>query len=334
MRDGLLTQLPKAELHIHIEGSLEPKMTFALAARQGAALAYDSVESLTAAYDFADLQEFLELYYQGMGVLRTEQHFYDLTMAYLTRAAADNVTYAEIFFDPQGHTSRGVDFDTVVGGIHRATTEAQVTLGLTAALIMCFLRHLDEADALRTLDQALAHKDKILGVGLDSSELGHPPVKFKTVFARARDEGFRLTAHAGEEGSAAYIWQALDVLGVERIDHGNRAMDDAELLKRLAADRTALTLCPLSNQRLKNVPDLADHPVRAMMEAGLLVTVNSDDPAYFGGYVSDNYRALDAALDLTDEEATTIARNGFVAAFMSEDARNAALNVFDTAMKG
>lgn len=334
MRDGLLTQLPKAELHIHIEGSLEPEMMFALAARQRTVLAYDTVDDLTAAYDFADLQAFLDLYYQGMGVLQTEQDYYDLTMAYLTRAAADHVTYAEIFFDPQGHTARGIDFDTVVGGIHRATTEAQVTLGLTAELIMCFLRHLDEADALRTLDQALAHKDKILGVGLDSSELGHPPVKFKTAFARARDEGFRLTAHAGEEGPADFIWQALDVLGVERIDHGNRAMDDAELLKRLAVDQTALTLCPLSNQRLKNVLDLADHPVRAMMEAGLLVTVNSDDPAYFGGYVSDNYRALDAALDLSDAEATTIARNGFVAAFMGDAARDAALNAFDTAMKG
>jgi len=331
MKDGLLAQLPKAELHIHIEGSLEPEMTFALAERHGMSLAYQSVGDLRAAYDFANLQAFLDLYYQGMSVLRSEQDFYDLTRAYLKRAAADGVTYAEIFFDPQAHTARAVDFDTVINGIHRACAEAAP--GMTAKIIMCILRHLDEADALRTLDQALTHKDKIIGVGLDSSELGHPPAKFKNVFARAGNEGFRLTAHAGEEGPADYIWQALDVLGVERIDHGNRAMDDAALLKRLAADRTALTLCPLSNQRLKNVPDLADHPVRAMLDAGLLVTVNSDDPSYFGGYVSDNYRALDAALDLTDAEATALARNGFAAGFMSDGERDAALAAFDAALK-
>lgn len=304
-------------------------MTFALAERHQMALANGSVEGLRAAYEFNDLQDFLDLYYQGMAVLRSEQDFFDLTTAYLKRAAADGVTYAEIFFDPQGHTARGIDFSEVVAGIHRATSEAPMAFGISAKIIMCFLRHLDEAETERTLDQALDHKDKIIGVGLDSTELGHPPAKFKNVFARARSEGFRLTAHAGEEGPAAYIWEALDVLGVERIDHGNAALADKALLKRLAADQIALTLCPLSNQRLKNVPDLADHPVRAMLEAGLLVTVNSDDPAYFGGYVSDNYLALDAALNLTDAEATTIARNGFVAGFMADAERQAALAAFD-----
>jgi adenosine deaminase len=331
VRETLLAQLPKAELHIHIEGSLEPEMTFDLARRHQVTLAYDAVDDLRSAYDFGNLQDFLDLYYLGMSVLIDEQGFYDLTMAYLRRAAADKVTYAEIFFDPQAHTSRGIAFETALNGIHRALSEGQATLGVTGKIIMCILRHLDEDDALHTLDQALGHKDKIIGIGLDSSELGHPPTKFKNVFARAREEGFKLTAHAGEEGPADYIWQSLDVLGVDRIDHGNNAKDDAALMQRLADDRMALTMCPLSNQRLRSVPDLADHPIRRMLEAGLLVTVNSDDPSYFGGYMNDNFRALDSALNLTDDEATAIARNGFVAAFMTDAERQAALNAFDDA---
>ena len=329
MRETLLAQLPKAELHIHIEGSLEPEMTFDLARRHQVTLAYDAVDDLRSAYDFGNLQEFLDLYYLGMSVLIDEQGFYDLTMAYLKRAAADNITYTEIFFDPQAHTSRGITFETALNGIHRALSDGQATLGVTGKIIMCILRHLDEDDALRTLDQALAHKDKIIGIGLDSSELGHPPTKFKNVFARARDEGFKLTAHAGEEGPADYIWQSLDVLGVDRIDHGNNARDDAALMQRLAADQIALTMCPLSNQRLQSVPDLADHPIRGMLEAGLLVTVNSDDPSYFGGYMNDNFRALDTALNLTDDEAMAITRNGFVAAFMTDADRQSALKAFD-----
>jgi len=329
VRETLLAQLPKAELHIHIEGSLEPEMTFDLARRHQVTLAYDAVDDLRSAYDFGNLQEFLDLYYLGMSVLIDEQGFYDLTMAYLKRAAADNITYTEIFFDPQAHTSRGITFETALNGIHRALSDGQATLGVTGKIIMCILRHLDEDDALRTLDQALAHKDKIIGIGLDSSELGHPPTKFKNVFARARDEGFKLTAHAGEEGPADYIWQSLDVLGVDRIDHGNNARDDAALMQRLAADQIALTMCPLSNQRLQSVPDLADHPIRGMLEAGLLVTVNSDDPSYFGGYMNDNFRALDTALNLTDDEAMAITRNGFVAAFMTDADRQSALKAFD-----
>ena len=331
MRETLLAQLPKAELHIHIEGSLEPEMTFDLARRHQVVLAYDAVDDLRNAYDFGNLQEFLDLYYLGMSVLIDEQGFYDLTMAYLKRAAADNVTYTEIFFDPQAHTSRGIAFETALNGIQRALSDGQATHRVTGKIIMCILRHLDEDDALRTLDQALGHKEKIIGIGLDSSELGHPPTKFKNVFARARDEGFKLTAHAGEEGPADFIWQALDVLGVDRIDHGNNAKDDTALMQRLAADQMALTMCPLSNQRLQSVPDLADHPIRGMLEAGLLVTVNSDDPSYFGGYMNDNFQALDTALNLTDDEATTIARNGFVAAFMTDAERQSALDAFDNA---
>jgi len=327
-----IDRLPKAELHIHIEGSLEPEMAFALAEAQGIELAYPSVEALRAAYDFSNLQEFLDLYYQGMSVLNREQDFYDLTDAYLSRAAADGVTYAEIFFDPQGHTERGVSFETALGGIHRALKEGEAKHGCKANIIMCFLRHLDEADAERALDAALGHKDKIIGVGLDSSEVGHPPNKFKNVFARARNEGFRLTAHAGEEGPPEYIWEALDVLGVERIDHGNRALEDDALMRRLAADNMALTMCPLSNLRLCGIDDMKDHPARAMLEAGLRVTVNSDDPAYFGGYIGENFRQLDAALGLTDDELATMARNGFDAAFVAESERAAALAAFDAAL--
>ncbi len=313
----LIKRLPKCELHIHIEGSLEPELMFALARRNGIRLPYASVEALHQAYRFRNLQDFLDLYYQGMSVLITEQDFYDLAWAYLDRARADNVRHVEMFFDPQGHTSRGIAFATVVGGLHRAVVDAGRELGVQASLIMCFLRHLDEADAERTLDTALAFRDRIVGVGLDSSEAGHPPSKFKRVFARARDAGLFLTAHAGEEGPPSYVWEALDLLGVARIDHGVRSVEDQALVGRLARERVALTVCPLSNLRLRVVDDLAHHPLRRMMDKGLMVTVNSDDPAYFGGYVNQNYHAVSDALGLGRDEIATIVRNGIQASLMT-----------------
>jgi adenine deaminase len=315
--DALIRRLPKCELHIHIEGSLEPELMFALARRNGIRLPYASVEALRQAYQFRHLQDFLDIYYQGMSVLVTEQDFYDLAWAYLQRARGDNVRHVEMFFDPQGHTARGIAFSTVIGGLHRAVVDATRELGVGASLIMCFLRHLDETDAEQTLDRALAFKDKIVGVGLDSSELGNPPSKFARVFRRARDEGFFLTAHAGEEGPAAYVWEALDVLGVGRIDHGNHSLDDAALVGRLARERIALTVCPLSNLRLRVIDDLSRHPLRQMMDKGLLVTVNSDDPAYFGGYVNENYRAVSHALELRRDEIAATVRNGIEASRMA-----------------
>jgi adenosine deaminase len=323
--DSLIRRLPKCELHIHIEGSLEPELMFALARRNGVRLPYASVEALRQAYQFRHLQDFLDLYYQGMSVLVTEQDYYDLAWAYLQRAREDNVRHVEMFFDPQGHTARGIAFSTVIGGLHRAVVDAARELGVGASLIMCFLRHLDEADAEKTLDRALAFKDKIVGVGLDSSELGNPPSKFARVFRRARDEGFFLTAHAGEEGPAAYVWDALDVLGVGRIDHGNHSLDDAALVGRLARERIALTVCPLSNLRLRVIDDLSRHPLRQMMDKGLLVTVNSDDPAYFGGYVNENYRAVSRALELRRDEIAATVRNGIEASLMAAAAKADAL---------
>jgi len=306
-------------------------MMFALARRNKVTLPYDSVDALRRAYDFGNLQDFLDLYYQGMSVLRTEQDFYDLTWAYFSRVAAQKVNYVELFFDPQGHTSRGVSFETVLDGIDRARADAAAKLSIKSRIIMCFLRHLDEADAERTLDAALAHNGRIVGIGLDSSEVGHPPSKFKNVFRRAREEGLRLVAHAGEEGPPQYVWEALDVLGVDRIDHGNRAMEDAALVQRLAKDRMALTVCPLSNLRLRGVRDLREHPLKRMMDSGLVVTVNSDDPAYFGGYVGENYSAIQKALGLKGAEMRTIARNGFAASFMADEEKKASLAAFDRA---
>jgi adenosine deaminase len=323
--DATIARLPKAELHIHIEGSLEPELLFELARRNDVRLAYPDVEALRRAYAFTNLQDFLDIYYQGMSVLLREADFYDLAMAYFRKAAGQNVRHVEFFFDPQGHTSRGVAFDTVIAGLTRAQADAEAQLGLTSRMIMCFLRHLDEADAERTLDQALPHKDKVIGVGLDSSEVGHPPSKFRNVFRRARDEGFLLVAHAGEEGPPQYVWEAIDVLGVDRIDHGNRALEDAELVKRLAKDGLALTVCPLSNLRLCVVKDMKQHPLRRMMDAGLKVTINSDDPAYFGGYMNENFSSVGSALGLSAEELTQIARNGFAASFMPEAEKQRAL---------
>src|SRR5262245_59977556 len=302
----------------------------ALARRNGIRLAHDSVDALRRAYSFTRLQDFLDLYYQGMSVLRTEQDFYDLARAYLTRAHQQNVRYVEMFFDPQGHTARGVPFSVVIAGLSRALADAERELGVRARLILCFLRHLDESDAERTLDEALPYKDRILGIGLDSSEVGHPPSKFKNVFRRARQEGFKLVAHAGEEGPPDYVWEALDVLGVDRIDHGNRSLEDPALVARLARERMALTVCPLSNLRLCVVDDLRRHPLRRMLDSGLLVTLNSDDPAYFGGYIGDNFHAIQSAVGLGETELRAIARNGFAASFMPEAEKSAALAAFDS----
>ena len=319
----LLRRMPKAELHIHIEGSLEPELIFALAQRNGVSLPYTDVESLRRAYAFTNLQSFLDIYYAGASVLLQEQDFYDMAWAYLQRAAADHVVHAELFFDPQTHTARGVPMATVIGGLHRACTDAASQLGVDASLILCFLRHLSEDDALATLEQALPWRDRFIGVGLDSSELGHPPEKFARVFARCRELGLRLVAHAGEEGPPAYIWSALDVLKVERIDHGVQALQDPALMQRLAQDRIPLTVCPFSNVKLCVFPDLASSNLRQLLDAGLVATVNSDDPAYFGGYLNDNFVQTFAATGLDAHHAYTLARNSFEASFVTEAQRHA-----------
>ena len=326
---GFIAGLPKAELHIHIEGSLEPEMMLALAGRNSVALPYRDVEAVRAAYRFGNLQDFLDLYYQGMSVLRQEQDFYDLAMAYLRRAAAENVRHTEIFFDPQGHTERGIAFKTVIDGLWRALKDGERELGLTASLILCFLRHLDEASAQRTLDEALPWRERIVGIGLDSSEKGHPPSKFQRVFARARGMGLKAVAHAGEEGPADYVRQALDLLKVDRIDHGNRSLDDPDLVARLAREKMPLTVCPLSNLRLCVVPDMAQHPLKQMLAAGLCATVNSDDPAYFGGYITENFLAAQKALALGRDQIVTLARNGFSAAFCDAATKERHLKALD-----
>jgi adenine deaminase len=313
---ALLRAMPKAELHIHIEGSLEPEMIFALAQRNGVKLAYPSVESLRAAYAFTDLQSFLDIYYAGASVLLTEQDFFDLGFAYLRKAAADNVRCAEIFFDPQTHTARGVPMEHAILGLARACRRAQVDFGLHATLILCFLRHLSEADALATLEAALPWREHFIGVGLDSSEKGHPPENFARVFARARALGLHVVAHAGEEGPPAYVESALDVLQVERIDHGVRSTESPALVQRLAATRMPLTVCPLSNVKLCVFDTMAEHNLPALLAAGLCATINSDDPAYFGGYINQNFVETFAALPaLGAREAYTLARNSFEASF-------------------
>jgi len=322
--DNFITGLPKAELHLHIEGSLEPEMMFALARRNGVSIPFDSIEALRAAYSFSRLQDFLDIYYQGASVLLTEEDFHDLTLAYFTRAAADGVVHAEIFFDPQTHTARGVPLATVIEGLLTGMAEARSRFGITSGLIPCFLRHLSEADAFGTLKAAEPWLDRIVGVGLDSSELGHPPEKFARVFAAAGERGLKRVAHAGEEGPPDYVRQALDDLHIDRLDHGNRALEDAALTRRLAAEAMTLTVCPLSNVKLCVVPELAAHPIARMLRAGLRATVNSDDPAYFGGYVGDNYRAV--APLLSREDLVTLARNSFLGSFLpvSEIARRVA----------
>ncbi len=321
--------LPKAELHLHIEGTLEPELMFALAQRNKVNLPYSSIDALRAAYDFGNLQDFLDLYYQGMSVLQTEQDYYDLTWSYLEKSRAQNLLHTEIFFDPQGHTERGIEFSTVFNGIHQALTDGQRKLNISSELIMCFLRHLDEADAFSTLQQALPYKDHIIGVGLDSSELGHPPGKFKNVFARAREAGFLPVAHAGEEGPADYVASALDDLHIVRIDHGNRCLDDAELTARIAAAQIPLTVCPLSNLKLCVVKNMQQHPLRQMLDKGLLVTLNSDDPAYFGGYINENYLAVQVALNLSREELAGLARNSFKASFLPDQLKQAMIAKVD-----
>lgn len=317
--DDLVARLPKSELHLHIEGTLEPEMMFDMAARNDVEIPYSSVDELRAAYSFANLQEFLDLYYQGMNVLRHEQDFYELTLAYFRRARNDNVRHAEIFFDPQAHTSRGLSFATVIEGITRGCRDAETELGVTSKLILCFLRDQSADSAMATLEESLAHRDKFIGVGLDSAELGHPPSKFAAVFARAKTEGLLTVAHAGEEGPAAYVREAVEVLQVDRIDHGNRSLDDPDLVTELVTAGIALTVCPLSNLKLGVVKDLRAHPLAEMLKRGLLATVNSDDPAYFGGYVNANYRAVRDALGLDDAILVELARNSFRASFLSAE---------------
>ena len=313
--------LPKAELHLHIEGSLEPELMFELAKRNRVSLPFDSVEAVRAAYDFSNLQDFLDIYYAGADVLRTEQDFHDLGLAYFRRAAADSVRHAEIFFDPQTHTDRGIPFQVAIDGLLASMDRAEAELGVSSSLILCFLRHLDEDAAFATLKAAEPWQDRILGVGLDSSEVGHPPSKFQRVFERAGEMGLKRVAHAGEEGPPDYIWQALDLLKVDRIDHGNRAMEDPALIRRLVAENMTLTVCPLSNLKLCVVDDLKDHPVPEMLRRGLHVTLNSDDPAYFGGYVNENYRQLAEAVGLTREQIVQMARNSFEGSFLPEEAK-------------
>jgi adenosine deaminase len=313
--------LPKAELHLHIEGSLEPELMFGLAARNGLDLPFASVDELRAAYNFSNLQDFLDIYYQGASVLQTPSDFRDLTLAYFRRLAADGGVHAEIFFDPQTHTERGISYETVFDVILEGMAEAERTLGVTSSLIMCFLRHLDEASALAVLERSKRWHDRLLGVGLDSSELGHPPSKFARVFAKARELGLKLFAHAGEEGPPEYVYEALDVLQVDRIDHGNRALEDEALTARLAQMGMALTVCPLSNLKLCVVKEMRQHPLKRMLDLGLKATVNSDDPAYFGGYLLDNYVAVAEALNLTRAELTTLARNSLEASYLPEAAK-------------
>jgi adenine deaminase len=314
--------LPKAELHLHIEGTLEPEMMFDLAQRNRVQVPYADVDAVRQAYVFDDLQSFLDVYYEGCRVLVTEADFYDLTLAYLRRAAVDGVRHAEIFFDAQTHTDRGIPFSVVIAGITAALRDGERDLGVTSRLILCFLRHLSAEAAMATFEQALPHRDDITAVGLDSSEIGHPPEKFRAVFDRARAEGFLTVAHAGEEGPPEYIWQALDQLRVRRIDHGVRCLEDPALVELLADQQIPLTVCPLSNVQLRVSCQLEEHPIGEMLERGLCVTINSDDPAYFGGYIAENYAATAAALSLTDEQVRLIARNSFVASFLDDETRN------------
>jgi len=316
--DTFIAGLPKAELHLHIEGSLEPEQMFAFAQRNNVAIPFASVEEVRAAYEFSNLQDFLDIYYAGADVLRTEEDFRDLALAYFERVAEDGVVHAEIFFDPQTHTHRGIPFGVVANGLLAGMDEAESRLGITSKLILCFLRHLDEEDAFKTLTQAQPWLDRIAGVGLDSSELGHPPSKFERVFAAAAAMGLKRVAHAGEEGPPAYVEEALDLLAVDRLDHGNRSLEDPALVARLARSSMTLTVCPLSNVKLCNVASVDVHPIDRMLELGLRATVNSDDPAYFGGYVADNYRAIAQGRALSRRDLVTLARNSFLGSFLSD----------------
>lgn len=314
----LIKKIPKAELHLHIEGSFEPELMFEIATRNNIKTKFKNVEEIKAAYNFHNLQSFLDIYYQGAQVLQTEQDFFDLTYAYLKKCHEDHVVHTEIFFDPQTHTSRGISFDIVINGIKKALQIAESKLGITSRIIMCFLRHLDQEDAFKTLKQALPYKKDIIAVGLDSSELGHPPIKFKEVFDLARQEGFLTVAHAGEEGPCEYIWQALDLLKVSRIDHGVRSIEDKKLLERLIQEKMPLTVCPLSNIKLCVFEKMQQHNLKKLLSMGVKVTINSDDPAYFGGYMNQNFISAALALDLSAEEIKILAKNSFEASFLNE----------------
>ncbi len=329
-----IQDLPKAELHLHIEGALEPELMFRLAAENSIPIPSRSPAAARDSYRFSNLDEFLEVYYRSMAVLRTQGDFYRLTTAYLQRAASQAVRHAEVFFDPQAHTSRGVDFAPVCAGISQALRDGEKHLGITSRLIMCFLRHLDEEDAMATLDQAIPFRDRIYGVGLDSSELGNPPFKFKRVFARAREAGFALVAHAGEEGPAAYVREAVEVLQVQRIDHGCRVLEDLELTAELAQRAVPFTVCPLSNVRLQVVRAMEEHPLGRMLDAGLMVTINSDDPSFFGGYVGENFQAVQDRLGLDDRTLGELARNSFRASFLDEGRKAELLAEVDAYMAG
>ncbi len=333
MKRSEIEKMPKAELHLHIEGTFEPELMFKIAERNKIKLKYGSIEEIKKAYDFSNLQDFLDIYYAGASVLLTEEDFYALTFAYLEKASSQNVLLSEIMFDPQTHLERGVKFETVINGIYSAMKEAKKSFGIDSLLILSFLRHLTEEEAFETLKEALPFKKIITAVGLDSSEVGNPPSKFKNVYKEAKELGFRLTAHAGEEGPPSYVYEALDILNVERIDHGNRSLEDEKLTKRLAEMKIPLTVCPLSNLKLKVVNDLKKHPLKTMLEKGLFATVNSDDPAYFGGYINENFVEIAEALNLTDDEIFTLARNSFRASFLSDEKKNEYLTVFENYRK-
>ncbi len=318
---NFINNIPKAELHLHIEGSFEPELMFKIAQRNGIKLKYNSVEDLKKEYSFNNLQEFLDIYYEGAGVLINEQDFYDLTWAYLEKAHEQNIVHTEIFFDPQTHTERGIEFSTVINGIHKALEDGKTKLGISSKLIMCFLRHLDESEAIKTLEQALPYKDSIVAVGLDSSEVGHPPNKFERVFEKAIREGFLTVAHAGEEGPTEYIWNSMKLLKVARIDHGIRAIEDDELMKQLTVTQMPLTVCPLSNLKLKAVKRMEDLPLKVFLDKDIMATVNSDDPAFFGGYINENFQAATDALDLTKEDIAQLATNSFKASFLDSETK-------------
>lgn len=326
----LIEQMPKAELHVHIEGTLEPELCFDLAKRNNIEIDYSSVEELRAAYQFENLQEFLDIYYQGCNVLIEEQDFYDLTWAYLEKAHQQNVRHTEIFFDPQSHTTRGIPFERVVDSITHAMADAETKFGLTSGLIFCILRHMSIESALETVDEAINYRDHLIGIGLDSSEKGYPPRLYKEVFDRAREAGFKAVAHAGEEGPPDYVWEALDILKIDRLDHGNRCLEDDVLVARLAQEKMALTVCPLSNLSLGLVKDIAAHPLREMLFKDLKATLNSDDPAYFGGHVNANYIAVWEALNLNENHLYQLARNSFEAAFLEDQQKAAYIAELDT----
>lgn len=324
-----INRLPKAELHLHIEGTLNPELMFKIAKRNNIKIKYHSVDELKKAYNFGNLQDFLNLYYQGAEVLIHEIDFYEMTWEYLGKAHEQNVLHCEMFFDPQTHTSRGIQFDTVINGIYKAMKDAEIKFGISSKLILCFLRDMDEESAIKTLHSALPHKDKIIAVGLDSAEVGNPPSKFKNVFNMALQEGFLTVAHAGEEGPADYVWEALKYLKVSRIDHGNNSLDDETLIDELAKSQMPLTVCPLSNLKLKVVDDLKNHPLRKMIEKNLLVTINSDDPSYFGGYINENYLAIAEALNLSKEELAVLSKNSFRASFLEEGVKERMIEKVD-----